>query len=130
MSEFFLENMMCELWRLATKLKLLSNPNLTDKQRKDLFSSNEFQEHVLTATVSKNPDIYYVNPFTDKYQNLFRVIGSDLHMRPSNLSQNNSSSVTVVCTIDHNCISGGKTEVSWSGELIRTKQIIPSSLFT
>lgn len=129
-SEFFLENMMCELWRLAKKLKLLSNTNMSVEQRKEMFSSDEFQEHVLTATVSKYPDIYYVNPFTDIYQNLFRVIGSDLHMRPSNVAQNNGSSVTVICTINHHCISDGNTEVSWEGQLIRSNQIIPSSLFT
>ena len=86
---------MCKLWQLVRKMKLVSNQNMIQEQQKEAIDSDLFQEHILTASVTKYPDIYYVNKFTDKYQHLFQVIGSDLHMRPSNLPQNDSASITL-----------------------------------
>jgi hypothetical protein len=81
-SNFFIENMMCEAWRLGNATKLMKGKKTND-ERKEVFLSNHFQEHIENAKITRNPDIYYQNPFTNKYQHLFRIVGNDLIMRPS-----------------------------------------------
>jgi hypothetical protein len=128
-SDFFIENMLCELWRLGSKVKIL-NSCISNVERQDAFLSDLFQEEILKSSVSKHPDIYYVNPFTCKYQNLFRFIGKDLHMRPSDIDQNNSASINVICKIDYDMEhSNGKIEVKWSGDLVNKLKHLPSSWF-
>jgi hypothetical protein len=89
-----------------------------------------FQEEILMGSVTKHPDVYYVNPFTGKYQHLFCVSGTELTMRPSTMKQNNSASITlVVCKIEHDLLHSGNTEVYWSGDLLQREEILPSFLF-
>ena len=127
-TDFFLENTFCELWRLAIQTKTI-NSVMSGEGKKVALSSDVFQEEILMGSVTKNPDVYYVNPFTGKYQHLFRVSGTELIMRPSTMKQNNSTSITLVCKIEHDLLHSGKTEVYWSGDLLQREKILPSSLF-
>jgi len=114
-SDCFVENMLCELRCLGSKVKLL-NSCISNVEHQDAFLSDLFEEEILKSSVSKHPDIYYVNPFICNYQNLFCFIGKDFHMRPSNIDQNNSASINVICKIDYDMEhSNGKIEVKWSG---------------
>lgn len=116
-SDFFLENMMCELWRLGSKSKLATK-SMKPEERKIGFLSDEFHRALVDSAPTKNPDIYYLNPFTDEYQHLFRVVDKQLTMRPSFLPNNNGSSSVVRCVISH-CTETGETTVEWSGDFFR-----------
>jgi hypothetical protein len=128
-SDFFLENMMCEIWRLGMKSKLVFGKNMTEIQRKAAFTCDQFQEEILLASTSKHPDIYFVNPYTDVYENLFRVIGNELHMRPSTIQEDNSSPITLTCKVTHNINGNGNTDVFWAGGIVTRNKILPSSFF-
>jgi hypothetical protein len=116
-SDFFLENMMCELWRLGNKSKLATK-SMKPENRKTAFLSDDFSRALRESTPTKNPDIYYQNPFTDDYQNLFRVMDKQLAMRPSFLRNCNDSSSIVRCDISY-CTRTGTTNVDWNGALFR-----------
>jgi hypothetical protein len=128
-SEFFLENMYCEQWRQGMKSKLI-NKDMPAEERKIQFCSNEFQDELLDASVTKNPDIYYKNPFTKEWQHLFRVSHQgQLIMRPSFLRQTNSSSVIVKCTVRHD-FNSDTSDIVWSGEIVQRLGSEPLKWFT
>jgi hypothetical protein len=118
---------MCELTRLGNKSRLASK-NMSNKERKDGFLSDEFVKALIESKPTKNPDIYYINPFTGEYQHVFRIIKKDLLMRLSFLDNDIRSSVVVNCSIT-NCETTGKVDVSWSGDYVRRSKESPSSWF-
>lgn len=126
-TDFFLENMMCELTRLGNKSKIASK-KMTEKDRKAAFLSNAFSNALKESRPTKNPDLYYMNPFTGEYQHVFRVLKKDLLMRLSFLDNDNSSSVIVHCSITYDDTTG-KLLVSWSGDYVRRSKDAPSTWF-
>jgi hypothetical protein len=48
-SEFFVENTFCELWRLASSTKLLSTRNKNNEDKGDIFFSKTFEVYFKTA---------------------------------------------------------------------------------
>jgi hypothetical protein len=120
--------MMCEAWRLGNATKLMKGKKTND-ERKEVFLSNPFQEHIENAKITRNPDIYYQNPFTNKYQHLFRIVGNDLIMHPSCVVNSVKGSVNLHCTVKQD-VSSGMTSVSWIGDFDSIKPgIHPSQLF-
>lgn len=126
-TDFFLENMMCELTRLGNESKVASK-KMTVRDRKAGYQSSEFFQALRQLRSTKNPDLYFRNPLNDQYQHLFRVVKKDLQVRLSFLDNDISSSVLMHCTISHkNC--NDDLVVSWSGDYIRRSNIDPSSWF-
>jgi hypothetical protein len=126
-SDFFLENLMCELWRLTNRKRVMSQ-KMTTKQRCDALLSPEFVSNFRSSIPTKQPDIYFRNPFTNDYQHLFRVVDKDLIMRPSFLDNSTTSSVTLQCAISHDKITG-IAQVSWNGDYLRFSKQLPSIWF-
>ena len=91
---------------------------MSANQKMNVFSSKEFLNKLISSTVSRHPDIYYVQPFTKEYQHMFHVVENEPIMRPSFLKQDNSASVVVHCQITQN-FDSNKTEVLWSGNYIQ-----------
>jgi hypothetical protein len=133
-TDFFLENMLCEIWRLAGKrhcgdgkMKLCS---LSEK--KEYFFSKKFYDSMRIAMPTRHPDIYFQDPVKGHYQHLFRVVDNELLMRPSNVMQNGKSSASVVCEIAYDTATETqecKVHVSWKGDLVRLHHTSPRSWF-
>ena len=88
---------------------------MTIKERKRGFASDQLHAALLTATPTKHPDIYYLNPFTTDFQHLFRVLDSkDLTMHPSFLDNPCSSLINVHCVITYDN-NTDKVDVKWTG---------------
>ena len=114
-TDFFVENMMCEAWRLANAKRLFKK-GMTLEEKSDIFLSEDFQQHIVEAKPSCHPDIYYRNPFTEQYQHLFRVVDKELLMRPSFMANKVTGSVNMKCHMECD-IGNWKINVSWSGLL-------------
>ena len=126
-TEFFLENMMCEIWRLLSSTKLLNTATSIEDKREILFNE-DFKLALQMAKPTRYPDIYYSNPFTEEYQHLFRVLNNDLVMRPSFYSNDVSGSVNIPCKLEYNKTSG-KVVVTWSQDKFKTMQRDTKDLF-
>jgi len=129
-TDFFLENMYCELWRLANKTNIVLKTTENEEARRDVFLSDCFHDCLLKSTPTKNPDIYYKNPFTDSYQHLFRIDKDhkDLIMRPCFLNNSNLSSSTLRCKISYST-DNDIVKVSWDGDYVRKCSDSPSNWF-
>jgi len=125
-TDFFLENTMCELTRLGNKSKLATT-KMSSKDKKMGFTSDQFFDALRNAKPTKNPDLYFKNPFTGDYQHILRIIDKELLMRLSFLDNEISSSVVLKCYVSHDQTSG-TVDVSWKGNYVRNKQI-PRSWF-
>jgi hypothetical protein len=125
-TDFFVENMLCELWRIITANKLLKS-HMTTEDKCDILLSDEFQEYVQKSRPTKNPDLYFRNPFTNQWIHLFRV-DTQLKMRPSFVNNDNSNSVTLKYNIHHDDVTG-RTVVIWQGEYLKSIGKEPSRLF-
>jgi hypothetical protein len=127
-TDFFLENMLCELHRLGNKCDVVQH-NMTDEEQADAFLSDEFHGALVDSKPTRNPDLYFKNPFTGKYQNLFRFDKNVLVMRPSFIENSVTSSTTVKCSINY--ISGGNDaiNVSWEGAYVKMPDVSPSAWF-
>jgi hypothetical protein len=126
-SDFFLENMFCELHRLGNKSQVVKK-TMTEKQKVEAFLSDKFHDALVNAVPTKHPDIYYASPFNDSYQHMFRVNNDELVMRLSFLNNSNTSSCTLTCTVSHRG-DNGAIEVTWSGEYSRRNNVPPSTWF-
>jgi hypothetical protein len=126
-SEFFIENLFCEVWRIANVNKLLVKKQGAKEDNCAMFLSDDFQDYIRNAKPTRNPDIYYMNPFTNDYQHLFRV-DTELIMRPSFAGNSNASSINLK-TIIHHDINSGDTVVTLQGDYLTTIGMEPSQLF-
>ena len=126
-NSFILENKMCEIWRLGAKTKLATE-SMTVDQRKAGFGSDELHNALVSSLPTKNPDIYYKNPFTGEWQHLFRLGDKGLQMRPSFLDNSDSGSSTLTCEISYNN-NGEQMEISWSGSYLKKKKTTGDTLF-
>ena len=127
-TEFFLENMMCESWRIAGMQRLFMK-NMTFEEKCDVLLSDEFQQIIKDAKPTGHPDIYYRNPYTEDYQHLFRVVDKELIMRPSFMPNSTTASVNLHCSIQCETTTG-KLSVSWKGDLSKTFHGKFTDLFT
>ena len=81
LSPFFLENMLCEVNRIAQSKKLDS-----ESLKCFLLSSDKLLSPVKTTSVTTHPDVYYYDKEINKYQHLFNVIGDTLYVRNSSFT--------------------------------------------
>jgi hypothetical protein len=126
-TDFVLENMFCEMWRLGNK-SLIATKTMDTKLREGAFMSEEFHEAMINSHPTKNPDLYFKNPFNESYQHLFRVGTDELLMRPSFLDNSDTSSTTVRCNIVY-AEEDGTIDVSWTGEFVRQSKDTPCHWF-
>lgn len=127
-TDFFLENMLCELQRLRNKLDFVQRTT-NDEQRSDAFLSDEFHAALITSLPTRNPDLYFKNPFTGTYQHLFRFDNNALVMRPSFLDNSITSSTTVKCEISYSQGHNEAIEIKWSGVYVKMSKVTPSDWF-
>jgi hypothetical protein len=126
-SEFFVENSMCEIWRLANRYKLLSK-DMSIPKKCAVFLSSKLDGCIDDSEATRFPDLYFCNPFTGTYQHLFRVINKELVMRPSFLDNNLSSSSQVQCQVSYDTVSG-LIGMTWKGDYLSYNKISPEELF-
>jgi hypothetical protein len=81
-SPFFLENMVCKCHRIVVAHRLF-HKSMTQEDKCEVLLSDDFQEHIKLSKPTRNPDIYYRNPYNDEWEHLFRVVGKELLMRSS-----------------------------------------------
>lgn len=130
-TEFFLENMLCEIWRLACKHNRQLIKGKTDNDAKEKYLlSDEFYQSFITSGPTQHPDIYYHDPVRPThYQHLFRVKDTELMMRPSASAINGRYSSFVVCNISYEKDDGAVIKIAWKGDLIRLEKQSPNSWF-
>jgi hypothetical protein len=116
-TEFFIENMMCETWRIVTVKGLLMK-NMTLEEKCEVLLSDKFQQCMKDSKPTRFPDLYFRNPYTDDQQHLFRVVDKELLMRPSFMRNVATGSVNLHCDIHCNSKTG-QINVSWKGGLLR-----------
>lgn len=126
-TEFFLENLMCEGWRIAG-IHRLFRKDMSNEDKCGALLSEEFQQCLRVGKPTRHPDIYYRNPFTDEYQQLFRVIDKELVMRPSFVANSATGSVNMTCNMECDIISG-TISVTWSGDLLKSIRRDVSKMF-
>jgi hypothetical protein len=73
-NEFFIENLMCEVYRLYNKLE-------KSQRTFQFLCSEKFMDILRSTTMTKNPDIYYFDQCTESYQNLFRIVDGSMYVR-------------------------------------------------
>lgn len=76
LTKFFLENMLCEMKRIAVHGKF----------NKEYLLSEGYYECVRSCTLTKNADLYFEDYSTGKFQHIFRVNDSQLEMRVSSIT--------------------------------------------
>lgn len=126
-TNFLLENGMCELYRLGVRTKLATQ-SMDVEQRKQGYASHDFHNFMIHSSPTKNPDIYVCNPFTDEWEHLFRVGEKCLEMRPSFLDNSDTSSSLLRCDITYDR-SNENIVVTIKGPYLKKENIEPSSLF-
>jgi hypothetical protein len=126
-TDFFLENM-CELHRLGNNCDVVQH-NMTDEERADAYLSDEFHGALVDSKPTRNPDLYFKNPFTGKYQNLFRFDKNVLVMRPSFIENSVTSSTTVECSIHYISRGNDAINVSWEGAYVKMSFHLVLGLF-
>jgi hypothetical protein len=126
-TDFFIENMMCELTRLGNKSKLATT-KMKAKDKMIGFASDTFFDALRNVKPSKNPDLYFRSPCTGEYQHMFRVVEKDLLMRLSFVENDIASSVMLKCYICHDQTTGA-VDVSWKGNYVKRNQRSPRSWF-
>jgi hypothetical protein len=102
--------------------------SMSDKDRKRGYASDSFHAALKSTIPTKNPDIYYENPFTKEWQHLFRICDNALQMRPSFLDNSDTSSVTLQCHITYIGEEDIMT-VSVNGTYLKREKLCPRSLF-
>ncbi len=120
--------MLCELWRLGNRHKIVSK-EMSMQEKCEAFLSAKVNQCLGSSEATRNPDIYFSNPFTNEYQHLFRILDKKMVMRPSFLDNNVTSSVNLLCLVTYNDTSG-KINVNWTGDYIRSTGISPQGFFT
>jgi hypothetical protein len=126
-SEFFIENEMCEIWRLANRHKLLSK-TMTLQEKCQAFMSSEFSRSMRESDATRNPDLYFCNPYTGTYQHLFRVHNKELVMRLSYVDNCPTSSIQLQCEIQYNEATGNLS-LNWGGDYLKSISTNPSAFF-
>lgn len=129
MTEFFIENMLCEIWRAGCRTNRSLKRGMTDSVRAKYLLSDEFFNCFQALGPTKNPDLYYRDPFTHNYQHLFRMNGKVLQMRPSTAKQDGRNSKFVKCFIECGPTKDSKISVKWSGDLLRLGKQEPAAWF-
>jgi hypothetical protein len=126
-SEFFVENAMCEIWRLANCKKLLSK-DMSIQKKCETFLSSKLDGCIDESEATRYPDLYFCNPFTGSYQHLFRVLNKELVMRPSFLDNNLTSSVQIQSQVTYDSTSGS-IRMKWAGDYLSSNKVTPADLF-
>jgi hypothetical protein len=109
---------MCECHRIVIAHRLFER-SMTQGEKCEVLLSDKFQLKIKHASPCRNPDIYYRNPYTEEWQHLFRVVGIDLLMRPSNIANHCTGSVNLQCIIECSTTSG-EINISWSGNMLKS----------
>lgn len=125
-SEFFIENEMCEIWRLANRNKLLTK-DMSIAKKCEVFLSSKLDGCIDDSEATRFPDLYFWNPFTASYQHLFRVMNKELVMRPSFLDNTLSSSSQVQCQVSYDTV--GSIQMKWVGDYLSCNKVNPRDLF-
>lgn len=125
-TEFFIENMMCELVRIASFRKLFTK-NMSAEDKKDILMTSKFQSYIMESTSTRFPDLYFSSPFTNEMQHLFRMVEKTLYMRPSFLNNGVGGSSQLQCEITYDV--DGKCKVSLTGEYLRRSDVSCADLF-
>jgi len=126
-TEFFIENMMCECWRIvAMKGFFMKNMTLGDKC--EVLLSSNVQQSIKDSKPTRYPDLYFRNPYTGDYQHLFRVVDKELLMRPSFMPNVATGSVNLHCDIQCNRTTGD-IKVVWKGDLLKKMDRDTAELF-
>lgn len=76
LTKFFLENMLCEMKRIAVHGKFNTEYLLSEK----------YYERVRSCKLTKNADLYFEDYSTGKFQHIFRVNDRQLEMRVSTIT--------------------------------------------
>jgi hypothetical protein len=79
LTDFYLENTTCKLTRLGNKSKLATT-KMSPKDKNIGFISDNFFNALRNAKPTKNPDLYFKNPFTGDYQHISCIIEKELLM--------------------------------------------------
>jgi hypothetical protein len=126
-TDFFLENMLCELWRITTARKLCTKTMIAE-ELSDFILGDSFQSYVKDSSVTSYPDIYFRNPFNNDYQHLFCVSSKVMFMWPSFMENVVERSVQFLqCAVEYNeescCV------VQWKGDCLKRIVSSPANLF-
>jgi hypothetical protein len=125
-TDFFLENMLCELWRITTARKLRTK-TMTADELSDIILGDTFQSYVKDSSVTRFPDIYFCNPFTNDCQHLFRVSSKVMYMRPLFMENVTERSVQLQCDVQYDeescCV------IQWKGDCLKRTVASPADLF-
>ena len=125
-TDFFLENMLCELWRITSSRKLRT-ASMTAQCLENILLNPSFQTYVKGSSVTRYPDLYFCSPFTGEYQHLFRVVEKTMYMRPSFLDNTVEGSVQLQCTVfydkDEVCM------IEFKGDSLRRSGMTPAEMF-
>lgn len=81
LSELHLDNLMCEAKRFAVN-------DIVPAQRPTVWTpgyllSDAFISKVENMSISRNPDIYFIDKHTGRYQHLFKIVDNSLYLRDS-----------------------------------------------
>ena len=100
LTDQFLDNMFCESKRIASHNSM---SGWTEKYwNVDYLMSEKFRERVESIQITKNPDIYFLDDHTKRYQHLFRVIDNKLFIRDSSEKNDSFHSPFSAVTISYN----------------------------
>jgi len=96
LTPFFLDNVLCELNRIAKTRK--SGEFSVEEMRSD-----RFLERIRQNTVSTHPDLYFEDKSLGQFQHLFRVVDDDLFIRDSR--EPNDSFHSPMCKVTYSYAS-------------------------
>ena len=114
LSPFFLENMLCEVNRIAKSKKL------TSESLKSYLCSEKLVQAVKTTTLKTRPDVYYYDKEINMYQHLFNVIGDKLYVRNSSSTNDPGHASRQQITYVYNPDKQSKLTIKYSGKGQRT----------
>jgi hypothetical protein len=123
---FFLENMLCELWRIITT-KRLQTETTTSERLKECLLSDTFQSYVKDSFVTRFPDVHFTSPYTEDCQHLFRVMDKKLFMRPSFLENSSDASVLLQCNVSYD--NNQLCDIQWSGGCMKRTRLSADDFF-
>jgi hypothetical protein len=121
---------MCEIYRLGMRTKIVTQ-KMNEEERKQGYASERFHDALVSSPPTRNPDLYFFNPFTNQWQHLFRVYDKGdkgLQMRPSFLDNPDTSSSNLNVEITYGTVDECLS-VNIEGAYLRKEKINPSSLF-
>jgi hypothetical protein len=96
-------------------------------EKREVLVGNLFQRLISASKPTQHPDLYFKNPFTDKWQHLFRVSDNKLYMQPSFFHNSVGQSVQLSCDVTY-----GHDEVcsiNITGDYVHRNRMLPKDFF-